>query len=660
MNITNQLIKLSVATTLIAYIFTSANAEQIEEVIVTATKLDRTIDQAPGFIQLQNPEQLKQQTIHSIDELGNVVPGLSFNQRGNRAYDNVTLRGQSSFDFYEPKVQVLVDGIPEDQALLSRLIPTNIESIETLYGPQGSILGRGSIGGAINIVTKKPSNQRSIGINAELSNLGDRFAASASGALVKDSLYADIYGNFVDTDGEYIQLGTDKELGERDESDMTARLRYAPANSPINLLFAVSRLEIDSTEEQYVPAMLVAQRKTPPIQNDLSLEATRYSLTGSYQLDGSKITSISSYQDRDFDRVVFNTAIPEQQKTFSQELRWSTTDNQNFNYVVGAYYEKTDFESQRPSFGLKSVQDLKSSAVFGELVWSLNQVTDITLGARYDRHKAKATGSAPSIALSGDKSFSATTPKVAISFALSESIRTYALYSTGFKSGGFTRLVTPPTASFSYQPELVDNLEIGIKGKWLDNKLSLTVAAYKMKNDDFQMFVGTQPFQYLQNVGKAESKGVDIALSAKPTEQLSFNLALSTNNAKFTEYANPLAPGVNFVGNKLPYAPKRKLNASVAYLLDVGSLGKLTPSIHMVRTSEVFFDETNTVGQDGYSLYNANIDWQTPYNFTVSAFATNLGDKIYRTYGFNGGPTLGTLFQIGRGKTVGIKLSKQF
>lgn len=660
MNIANQLIKISVATTLTACIFTTANAEEVEEIIVTATKLDRTIDQTPGFIQLQNSEQLKQQTIRSIDELGSVVPGLSFNQRGNRAYDNVTLRGQSSFDFYEPKVQVLVDGIAEDQALLSRLIPTNIEYIETLYGPQGSILGRGSIGGAINIVTKKPSNPRKIGINAELSSLGKRFSASASGALLKDNLYADIYGNFVDTDGEYIQLGTNKELGERDESDITARLRYAPANSPIDLLFAISRMEIDSTEEQYVPAMLVNQRKTPPIENNLSLEATRYSLTGSYQLDGSKITSISSYQDREFDRVVFSTSIPEQQKTFSQELRWSTSDNQNLNYVVGAYYEKTDFESQRPSFGLKSVQDLKSSAVFGELVWSLNQFTDITLGARYDRHQAKATGIAPSIALTGDKSFSATTPKVAISFALNESIRTYALYSTGFKSGGFTRLVTPPTASFSYQPELVDNLEVGLKGKWFDNKLSLTAAAYKMKNDDFQMFVGTQPFQYLQNVGKAESKGIDIALKAQPTEQLSFNLALSTNNAKFTEYVNPLAPGVNFVGNKLPYAPKRKLNASVAYLFDVGSFGKLTPSIHMVRTSEVFFDETNTVGQDGYSLYNANLDWKTPYDFTVSAFATNLGDKIYRTYGFNGGPTLGTLFQIGRGKTVGIKLSKQF
>lgn len=632
-------------------------------VTVTASKVDRPAADLEGLSFIADAQAIDRNGVLAIDGLDSIVPGLSIHQRGARTYDNITLRGQSSVDFYGPKVQVYLDGIPEDQALFGRLLHAAVDRVEVLYGPQGTIYGRGAIGGVINVVTHRPGNGPRAALSARWDELSRSASGLLSGALAADTLFADITAGWEESDGEYRRLGTGEALGERTDRHAAARLRYAPAGTPIDITLATSFVDSDSTEEQFVPAGLLEARSSVPVDSHYNIEAVRISLAGSYDFGEATLTSLTSYQDRDMDRVVFGAASPEVQEMFSQEIRLASnaSDNRALAYVIGAYYEHVDFTFSRPDFSLTTAQELTDLAVFGELVWPATDRLDLTVGARADRHEARATSRVPGIDLAGEDDFSAVTPRVGLGFDATENIRLYAVYSTGFKPGGFTRIATPGIVSFSYEPEMVDNFEIGMRASLLDGMLRVSASAYSMSNEDFQLFIGTQPNQYLQNVGEARSRGLDVVVEAQPTDRLLATLALAFNDAEFTAYDNPLTPGLDLSGNRLPHAPRFRGQFGASYVFDLPSgLGTLTPSLHVTRVSQVHFDETNTVGQAGFELYDVDLAWQATETLTLAAYATNLTDETYTVYGFDAGPGLGEVYQLGRSRAAGIRVSSRF
>lgn len=634
--------------------------KSIEKIVITSSKIDRLLSDLEGFAITTDQPTLQHNQVRALDDLQKVLPGLSFHQRGNRAYNNVTLRGQSSFDFYGPKTQLLLDGLPEDQAMLSQLLPATVAGIEALYGPQGTLYGRGTIGGVINVITRKPGEGSNLAASAGWDELSRSASVVLGGSLIEDTLYADFAASLLDSDGEYRQIGSNQELGERKDTQLTVRLRYAPVNSPWDLMFSASRVKTDSTEEQYVPVSMLEERRAFPVVNDLELNADRFSVIASYDFGKVTLKSLTSYQDREMHRTVFGALSPEKQRTLSQEIRLSSNASSRdpLAYVVGLYFEDIDFEYQRPAVGLLSKQTLQDKAAFAELTWSFAENMDVTAGLRVDRHSADAQSGVPGINLSGKEDFSAVTPKIALGWDLSDTVRLYGLYSSGFKPGGFTRLVTPLIIKFSYEPEEVDNYEIGARASLLDNSLNISASAYWMENKDFQLFVGGQPNQYLQNVGAARSKGLDMSIQAELGDGWFINSSLAFNQSTFTEYSNPLTPGLNLTGNRLPHAPRFKANVNLGYRLELGNgFGTLTPSVLYTRTSQVYFDETNTVGQGGFGLYDLNLQWQTPWQFSLSAYISNIGDETYRTYGFNGGSGLGELYQVGQGRRAGIRIS---
>ena len=639
-----------------------ARAEEADTpgtIIVTGSKRGLPVEDTDGQVAVLSGEALTRSGLLDLDQIGQLAGDLTIRQRGNRAYDSVTLRGQSSVDFYNPTVQFYIDGVPQDQASFGQVLPLGVRQVEILYGPQGTLYGRGAIGGVVNVVTAPPE-----GTAFEAQGLwGERTRdVSAQGGitLVPQTLFADIAYGYQDRDGEYRAYADGSRLGDSETYHGRVRLRYAPVGSPFSALVSYARQVRRSSEEQYVLASDLDTRTAYPVENSYRLTHDVASLKLDYDLGGASLSSITSYQTRDYDRVVFGIASPETQETVTQELRLATQGERRLSYVAGLYFEQTDFTVARPDYGQTASQRLRSIAAFGEATLAITSRLDLTGGARLDFHKVRAKAGYAGAETGNEANFTGFSPKLALGYKLGERTRIYALVSSGFKAGGFTRFVTPATISYSYEPEKVLNGEVGLRTRTANDQLGLSLAAYYTRNRDYQYYVGYQPNQYLQNVGDVESRGIEGRLDWQPGAGWSFDATLAYNRATFTRYDNPANPGTDLTGATLPYAPRWTGRAALARAIDLPSgLGTLRLQAGATYASRIYFDETNTFGQGGYALFDAGISWVPNRHWAIELAANNIGDKLYAPYGFALAPGM-NVYQLGAGRELSLRLRTRF
>ncbi len=641
---------------------TQQGATLLPELIITATKRVQDAFEVAGTLDAAEPEELSAKGVVSVDQLDAVFADTSIKARSSRAYTNVTIRGQSSVDFYNPSVQLYVDGVPQDPTMFGQLLPAGLESVELLYGPQGTLYGRGAVGGVINIVTRKPDNQFSVEGAGTLETLGGNANVLVNAPIVGGVLYGDVALTYRRQNDEYTDMVSGEKLGGTDDWNGRLRLRYAPPASPLDIMVTAQRGRVRSTEEQFVMESMLEDRIALPVPSHYDLDTTSYSINASYDLGLATVTALTGYQDSDLDRTIFGSYTPERQQTFSQELRIASNADQNngLDYVFGVHGQRLDFERRIPLYSQVSQQTIDSYALFGDVTWHASDRLDISPGLRFDYEKAKAHAEG-GVSLDDEASFGAVSPKLGASYAVTDDWRVYGLFSTGFKAGGFTRTLTPQNIAFTYDPQHTYNGEAGVKYRAPDGSLEASLAAYYNVTTDYQMFVGVQPIQYLQNVGKVTAKGLDLKVRARPTDQLGITAGLGLNRTTFTKYDNPVTPGVDYTGNFVPYAPEFTANFAIDYALDLANnWGQIIPRVGLTYVSSVYFDETNTVGQKGFALVDLGLSWKVNDKIVADLFVNNVFDKTYATYGFNAGPPYGNVYQLGEGRSFGANVNFTF
>ncbi|EMR13810.1 TonB-dependent receptor [Methylophaga lonarensis MPL] len=628
--------------------------------LVVSSKRSTELEKLDVETKIISKETLEKTDVQSLDGLNGLAPGLSILQRGARIYNNISLRGQSSMDFYVPNVLVYVDGLVQDQGTLGQALPIATRQVEVLNGPQGTLYGRGAVGGVINIITDKPGEGKDFELSTSQSNLKQMVSGRVNQALGDSGLFFDLSGHYLDEDGEYKGLLSGKDLGDSLNKQIQGRLRWAPENSPWDVMLSLRHDEIRSSEEQYVPESDFSRRRAFPVENEYSLRLDSYGLIASYDFDKVKVSSLTSYQGRDFNRVVFSQASPESQKTITQELRITSLPSayDTFSYLAGLYYEDTDFSFARPGSLMESNQTMETMAAFGEATWYVTDKLDITTGLRLDRNKVKADASFAGITNQGSDTFYSTSPKLVFGYQLTPETRVYALYSEGSKSGGFTRVSTPAIVNQSYDAQKVRNYEMGIKTRMLDERLWLSAATYFTKTDDYQLYLGFAPNQYLDNIGETEVKGISFDSHFAATDRLNLFAMWAYSKAEFTDYD---ATDTDLKGNATPYVPRSTANVGLEYDLPVPqSIGKLSFHTNALYTGTMYFDQENVDKQSSYTLWNAGLRWQPQHNVNVDLYGNNLSNKDYAVYMFNGGPGLGNLYQLGRGREIGVKLTLSY
>jgi pesticin/yersiniabactin receptor len=626
---------------------------------VTSSKRISDLEKLDMQTTVIEPQEIKQRNIKVVDELSDQAPGLLFRQRGASIYTNVTLRGQSSLDFYSPKVLIYVDGLPQDPGTFSQSLPVGISRVEVLNGPQGTLYGAGAVGGVIDIVTEKPGEGKNFTLNTSYSNLTKSISGRVNQALIPDNLYIDFSGNYLSEDGEYHDYFSDEEVGESLNKQGKMRLRWAPKGSDWDVMLTARHDNIDSDEEQYVAEADFDSRKAYPVIGTYDLDLDSYGLAASYDAGSFKITSLSSYQDRGLDRTVFSSDMKEQLKHFTQEIRIASKPGafEQFSYLTGAYYSDSKYDGERASYQQKGSQKTQTYAVFGELTWYLADDWDLTPGARFERTEIENDATLASLSAHDEADYTSISPKISLGYQVSPQTRVYALYSEGTQSGGFTHLSPPQVVSQSYGPENVHNYELGMKGDWLNHRLSVSSAIYYTNIDDYQMYVGAQPLQYLDNVGKVRVKGLTLDSDFKPTKQWLLQLMLAYNDAEFSDYKYSNA---DYSGNKTPYVPETQASLRTSYKLPLAAkYGQWQLHAQANYNGKIYFSENNDIGQGGYTLWNAGVSWIPQQNITFNLYGNNLGDKDYATYGFSS-PSLGSFYQLGKGREVGLNITLSY
>ncbi|MEZ5742991.1 MAG: TonB-dependent receptor [Sphingomonadaceae bacterium] len=712
------------------------------EIIVSARRRDESLMDTPVAITAVNAAMLENKAAVNIGDLTGAAPNLLItNQNSGAAAANLSIRGLTYADIeksQEPTVGVVVDGVFIGTSTGQYFDFFDIEQIEVLRGPQGTLFGRNTIGGVINIRRTRPTGE--FGGKAEVSY--GRFNTLATRAVVnvplaEDKLAAKFFYFHNESDGWYKQAQDGSSRGFSNNENFGFSLLAQPSSSFDMLLTAEKQIQkMDPVIANLTNSTELFAGFIPPVeanrnnQGDLytvftlpnvsNYSAPSVTLEANLDLGGVKLTSVTGYRDmkenqtQDFDGSSTDLYFTRRQQTynqFSQELRAAGDIGSTFDYVVGVYYFKSEYELLQHTrlFGFnpdidpvdfdQNPQlvngDTKSIAVFGDFNWEVFDRVRLSFGGRYTRDKKSLKNAFGGVQIGeGEDTFKKFTPKVGIDFRPNNDMMVYASWSQGYRSGGFSpRAGSPASASQSYGPETVDSFEVGGKFDLLGRMLQVNVAAFYSKYKDlhqnntlFCAVCATQNETITSNVGSAKIKGFELDFTARPSSDLRITGSLGVLDSNFKGFVvGGISPTTGLVvpfdysGNDLIYNPDLTGSLALDYTIPT-NFGEVVANIgyryigaydQQISAAGLTGDLDNgpiivtgndpRVRTDSQNLFDASLTTRFELGNSeayLTVFGRNLLDDRGPTHGF----TVGGLWSFGTareprtyGATIGIK-----
>ncbi|CAM3005346.1 TonB-dependent receptor [Vibrio neptunius] len=631
----------------------AANDHSQEVMIIEATKQDIPLERVDNAILIKTGEELEKAGIHEVKDLEKAFPGLMIQTRGNRTYANTTVRGVSSPDYYSPTISIYVDGVLQDSAFLTQQL-LNVEQVELLRGPQGTLYGGNAQGGVINITTKKATDETAASAGVTYSNRSQQLDASVAVAI-SEAAYADVAIRSLKDEGNirHIPSNTD-DANETEDFSGTARFHYLPEQSPLSLTFSVSSAHLDSHEEWYLTQQEYNNKATSQDIPELKRVVNSYALNVGYDLGATQLTSITAYQNRNVDRQFVGGKWVEDQNTFSQEVRANTQFNDDLSTLVGGYYENRRFDAN--SGGQNDIKT-DTYALFGQATYALTQSVDLTGGLRASRFSSESDFGGNPVrkidSYQSDKSESVVSPKASLGWQVDEDSRIFASLTSGYRPGGFSSVPLSSGDKNGYDAEKSLNGELGWRTILLNQTLHFSGALYWIDTKDIQLYTGTPNSQVLSNMGDAQSQGIELDLAYYPTDDLTLTLGATFGQSTFESGNNGIQ------GNTLPYAPDTTAVAGLEYYLPQTWVdGDISIITNARYTSKIYFDENNTVAQDGYTLVDLAIQYAINDNLSLRLFSHNLTDKEYVTYAYTWSNT--RYSNYGTAREVGLNMKLEW
>jgi iron complex outermembrane receptor protein len=581
----------------------------IEKVVVTAQKKKENVQKVPISTTVLSGDQLERSGITGVEDVARRSPGLQFGNFSERKLDPTALRGISASTpsaGLDPAVGYYLDEVFLGSGVGANIDYFDIDRIEVLRGPQGTLFGRNTVGGIINIVTRSPSKTFEAYAGAEYGDYDYwRLIAAASGPIVEDTLYARVAGAYLDRDG----LTTNAFLGERGNDSHNENLRGSLLWTPDESVEFLLSVDYRTAEEKpklfetlkYNTASLFhsllgsfgAPENTNPfdrvvfsdLRSEETLEGSGAALRASIDLsDNLQLVSVSSYRTHEYfnigdtDMSPLRWAYdgdPEEVWRASEEIRLSSDGNEHFDWLLGFYYFRqhtandsfisfgTDFSlvlTGDPDLldglrvGSNGVLETESYAVFGSGTVKFADNFDVTVGGRYtvDDKAIDYSQSDPLALLGGDvvvidsDRWNAFTPSFTARYFLNDDVMTYATASQGFKSGGFNDGLGVADG-ISFGPEYVWNYEAGVKSAWFNHRLIANASLFLMRWRDIQLSAddpNTPVFDpRISNAGRAHSQGLDFEFIAAVSDRLTVRGNLELLDSKYDEGVIPTTAG---------------------------------------------------------------------------------------------------------------------
>ncbi|TFF34752.1 TonB-dependent receptor [Mucilaginibacter psychrotolerans] len=685
----------------------SEESSRLDEVVVTAQKREESAQQVPFSISTLSAKQVQEYKIWNLKDITAIVPNLYSAGPGDDR--NVTgLRGVATTS-YDPAVATYIDGV--NQFSLDTYIPQlfDVERVEVLRGPQGSLYGRNAMGGVINIITKQPTNQTTGFAEVNFGSYGQkRISAGIRTPLIADKLFLGVAGLYNGFDGFYNNQFNNTKLDKQHSFLGNYYLKYLASQTfalTLNVKTYINRNNgpfalSGSPDDALANPFQVSQNATTKmIDNTLNA-----SLSANYTGKGFNFTSNTAYQknnryytlpiDGDFSPAdqysLINNYGPDfnKVKVTTQEFRFSSPASATkIKWTAGLYgfyrYAPTKTGTHIgadtaylgvpfPNFSTinTNIERNYGTAFFGQVTFALAPKVDLTAGLRYDyEHKKeevngelRTDGGYVMVTqndTSSTASFKAFTPKLSLAYHVSDANNLYATYSRGFRAGGISQLGAdqsqPPL--FAYKPEYSNNFEVGSKNFLLDNKLRVNVSLFYISINNAQVptLVLPQAITVTKNAGKLHSKGAELELATTAIKGFDISYNFGYTHARYTDLNVPNNGSVvSLKGNRQVYTPDVTSMLAIQYNYRVTADVKLIARGEWKYLGKQYFDLGNNVEQKSYSLFNARLGVSTR-KFDLFAWGSNLSNKHYIDYAYDFGAS-----HLGNPRMYGVTLRTNF
>jgi iron complex outermembrane receptor protein len=597
-------------------------ADKLDEVVVTATKTGaESVQKTPVAISVMTGEQLGSQGLGNIRELAQYVPNVIFGQ--NTASAEIYIRGIGSNNVAagsDPDVTTQVDGvyIARPSGQLTDFL--DVDRIEVLRGPQGTLYGRNAVGGTINVISRKPSREFDARVELAGGNFGlGQAQAYVTAPVVADRLQGSLAVNYTRHDPYFTNIAG-HDVGNADRGGAKAQLRWEPAAN----IDATTRMDLSLSDENFESySQVIAPTPFPSLANTLvgnyrtvalgDPQVMRTHMGGVseevnwYLADALSLKSISAWRTTRYEFSNDNDST-EQQLQFSHQQETDSQVSQELNLqysrdrfkgVSGIYYfHDQDHQlnsvivppsvitpAARALFNAVSpVIESTSGALFAQGSFDLTQQLSVILGARYTsenkkmdqyyerRSQSPATLGVPfpgfPVAFHLSNDYSAFTPKFGLNWQATDAALLYVSATRGYKSGGFNFSASTPGAA-SFQPEKIWSYEGGAKTEWLERRLRLnaTVFYYDYTNLQVQQLIAAGVLS-IGNAATAKVRGAELELVAKPIAELRLTANFSALDAKYDSYTAASVPSAltRFVSNATCVGMTCTIDASGNYL----------------------------------------------------------------------------------------------
>ena len=704
------------------------SAGVLEEVVVTAQKKEENLQDTPIAITAITESTIDDLNLANVVDLAGMAPNVHIiNTPSNNTAATIAMRGGVTINpaiTWEPTVGMYLDGVYIGKGQGSIFDVVDLERVEILRGPQGTLYGRNTLGGAINLITKKPSGS---GTSSKLTigNYGLKQGqligdySLGENVFAKLSLNQKVRNGYVGNAASPYQAAqgvvpnstsSHEELDTIDSKGMKFSLLFDGDDTSINLT-------IDRTQQKNIPPFAQLTNTIPnwsaafgvgasaqtgglklwPIElfanesrqdvahiNTQTLETSvvsGQSFTLTHDLGIGELKAIWSKRKVDWDDVLdldggpFPVAETERHTKYSAEtleIQLSGSSD-SLEYVIGYYKLKDDAYTANPQsyFGGGSAiaQNYSgtsdANAFFGQVTWSVADKWDLTVGAR--KTEEDKTGFKEYVGIfgqNGQGSFDDTSSTFILSHDYSENTNLYFKLADGFKAGGINAEAPTPFESLKpYEPETIESTELGLKGRYFDNRMMLNIAYFNNEHEDMQISYFTADAAAASQVlnNSADISGLEVETTTLINDSTRLMVNLSTLDSEFT--GNQIASD-GFLLEQVPYSPETTLYVSIEkdygnyrIRLDHSRIGEHATFPYSSKDPRAALTNLDSRGTTDFRLLTEPME-----NMQLNFWIKNLNNDYHKMSAIPFGPGFGqlTVSYFNAPRTLGMDLQYKF
>ncbi len=670
-----------------------ANAQEAPEavdegglptIIVTAQKRSENLQDVPISISTVSGDDLRDSQIPDSTAIARIIPNFNFAASGGA--NNFTIRGVGNNDFNFTAVSpisVYRDGVVIGANAAQRFALLDLDRVEVLRGPQGTLFGKNTTGGAVQYVSKLPGPDFEGYARLGYGRFG-RFEGEMAATLpIAKDFSVRVAGIFRRSDGDRINMFNGERANKENVAAARAIFRYDPGDLDIRLTVGVARDRGDGNVTKSIGTINGAnvlgyaygpvtdlEHDDTNVNSRLFVDDFYVNFHASKRFGDFALTSISSYQDvwsdspldADGSPVVLNDIYLHinASKQYTQEVQLNY-DASRLKAVAGLYYfhEKYDLRYRNPYAVKESHRNNDAYAAYAQATYSIADGLNLTGGIRYTDDKSRSRDEAhwivplpiPDLPLRRDHvSKGAIDWRVALDYEVKRDMMVYGSVARGFKAGGVQIGIVANDASRApFGPEYLTAFEAGVKSSWFDRRLraNLGLFYYDYKDIQVQSIVNQNTGNYLldtyivlENAASASLKGLELELAAVPVKGLELNFNLGLNDGKYKKYLSgaidPVMGGIlEYSGNRLPNAPKVNFSSSIMYEVPLGAHSLALRADYSYKGLTYYNSAEQRIisNGNGYGLLDLRASFgPEDRSWTASIYGRNVTGKKYITY----------------------------